>query len=177
MGCDIHLRVEIKDNSGMWIDGNLYDSDKNILEFYNGRDYSLFGILAGVRDEHFLGAIADTRGMPADCLGEHRDYMTCIDFHSQTFFSFQELKQQLNKYNVTKHSGMISDNDNKMLIKYGEAPDSWCKSTSQDGYIKAEWYSNHNSLKNFIESFSVLCDVYWKQYAPDEIRVLIAFDN
>ena len=34
-----------------------------------------------------------------------------------------------------------------------------------------------NHLDKFIDSFEVISEMMWKQYEPDEIRVLIAFDN
>ena len=176
MGCDIHLRIEIKKNSG-WVDGNTYDKNGNVLEFYNGRSYDLFGILANVRNEHFLGAISDTRGLPLDCLEEHRDYMACVDFHSQTFFTYQELVNNINKYSTNIISGMVSKRDYDRLLKYGELPSEWCQSTTDSTWVKAEWYSDYNSLKLFVDAFCVIVAMNWKQYEPDEIRVLIAFDN
>ena len=177
MGCDIHLRVEVKDSDGNWTDGNIYDSNKEALEFYTGRNYDLFGILADVRNEHFLGPISEPRGIPDDIVEINRDYMDDYGLHSQTWFTLQELLVSYDKYGVTRQSGMISPEDNIKLLKYGTHPSSWCRSTSNDNWVKAEWYDSYNPLKKFVDAFKIVANMHWKTYKPNEIRVIIAFDN
>lgn len=176
MGCDIHLRVEILEDD-KWVDGNLYTADKDLVEFYNGRDYNLFGILADVRNEHFMGAIDEPRGLPNDAIAFHIEDLENCDYHSQTYFTYQELLRAIDKYSTTKHSGFISPADNEKLLKYGESPSEWCQGTSNKEWIRAEWYTNTNPLVPFMEAFKIVAAMHWKQYRPNEIRVLIAFDN
>lgn len=69
MGCDIHVHVEVRDRGhGEWA---YYD------ELDVGRDYELFGLLAGVRGTEFDCQI-NPRGLPRDASEEtriaHADY-------------------------------------------------------------------------------------------------------
>ena len=178
IGCDIHLRVEKKDNNGVWIDANLYDSNREVLEFYNGRDYDLFGILAEVRNEHILGPIAEPRGIPDDACSVSIEYLgDDLNLHSHTYFTYQELLRNYSMYGITKHTGMISPEQAVKLDKFGEEPTSWRRGTSNITFVYREWYSDYNSLKPFLEGFKLVASLHWKDYDPDEIRVLIAFDN
>ena len=66
MGCDIHLYIEYKVNDGEWTADphhTMYDDDEGYLRDVSasGRDYSLFGALAGVR-----GDGPDPKGLPDD---------------------------------------------------------------------------------------------------------------
>lgn len=70
MGCDIHLCVEYKDPENTW--SKSWSGFGN--RYYAGRDYSLFGFLAGVRGEG--PPIAAPRGYPDDA-----DYMTNRHFY------------------------------------------------------------------------------------------------
>jgi hypothetical protein len=58
MGCDIHLHVERRAN-GTWTE---IESERY---FYDGRNYGLFFVLAGVPYDD-LDDIAAARGLPAD---------------------------------------------------------------------------------------------------------------
>ena len=70
VGCDIHLAAEVFVNGG-WTHilraeaVGQYEGDTPSLEWYEGRNYTLFGCLAGVRDRH-NGQIAPQRGLPVD---------------------------------------------------------------------------------------------------------------
>ena len=178
MGCDIHLRVEKQDREGNWVDGNLYNSEREVVEFYTGRNYRLFGILADVKDEHFLGPIAEPRGLPDDITDITKEYF--VDdggLHSVTYFTLQELTLVKHRYASVKHSGMISEHQKMLLEQYGETPDSWCKSSSNKDLVHAEWYDTYNPLEHFITSFEVFADTQWMKHHKDKIRVIIGFDN
>lgn len=55
MGCDIHMHVECK-HDGVW--------KRHNVEIYKGRNYELFGILAGVRGNST--PISYPKGLPVD---------------------------------------------------------------------------------------------------------------
>lgn len=55
MGCDIHMVLQIKDNDE-WKTTEILDIDRN---------YTLFGILAGVRDGTYK-TISEPKGLPKD---------------------------------------------------------------------------------------------------------------
>jgi hypothetical protein len=57
MGCDITMNSQIKNEFGEWV---VHDRD-----IYSDRNYILFGILCGCRDNTFK-PIADWKGYPAD---------------------------------------------------------------------------------------------------------------
>jgi len=78
MGCDIHVYTEqydTRDNTWHTNDNfrlnRFYGQYEDQKEFehesvYHGRNYQLFGILAGVRDT-YVYPIASPRGIPDDC--------------------------------------------------------------------------------------------------------------
>lgn len=73
MGCDIHCFIEVK-KLGAWENLNTFEYKEETSDFYlkempMGRDYELFGVLAGVRDRSYP-IIAGLRGFPADASQE-----------------------------------------------------------------------------------------------------------
>lgn len=96
MGCDIHLHVEVKVN-GKW-------------EHYShpriNRNYELFGIMAGVRDEDAT-PICEPKGLPCDL-----SLITQIDYsydkgdaHSESWLNRNEIGQLLKR---TGHIGKFN---------------------------------------------------------------------
>lgn len=76
MGCDIHLYVEHRVD-GVWQSADKWTKDKwteheSIMsvdyddQFYTGRNYELFAMLAGVRNRFDIVPISDPRGFPDD---------------------------------------------------------------------------------------------------------------
>lgn len=71
MGCDIHSYVEYRDKTtGLWKMVRIYVPYRweperlDLVEPFNGRNYELFAILAGVRG--LAQPIAEPRGIPRD---------------------------------------------------------------------------------------------------------------
>lgn len=127
MGCDIHFYVEVKQDDGTWFpcDG----------DFYDGRNYDLFAILADVRNGvGFAGiktgdgfnVIAEPRGLPDDVsndiLQESEDWG--CDGHSHSWLTVAELKA-FNWKQETQHLGVVNVEQFKVFIKEGR-PTSWC---------------------------------------------------
>lgn len=82
MGCDIHLFVEVK-KEGEW---ECISDD-----WYDGRSYSLFGILADVRNYSKFPPISKPRGLPEDfSLKSYREHYGW-DGHSDSYYSLKEL--------------------------------------------------------------------------------------
>lgn len=110
MGCDIHFYVE-KKIDGQWVTADEWGDDKYDegrktvdykKQFYSGRSYNLFAILANVRNGRgFAGIktgegfnpIDDPRGTPEDCCPEYRTMMDDYgcDGHSHSYFTLAEL--------------------------------------------------------------------------------------
>lgn len=88
MGCDIHLYVEVNKN-GFWLSA---DSDDY---FYHDRNYTLFSILADVRNSRNpeLKSISEPRGIPSDCSPEVKSIIKRwdCDGHSHSHFTAAEL--------------------------------------------------------------------------------------
>lgn len=104
MGCDIHMYPEVK-RDGKWCDLYKFEpdqhaaqpwaADRNNYYGYDGRNYSLFGMLAGVRRPE-MNVIAERRGLPLDASpivvseigGGENDYG---DFHSHSWLTLKEI--------------------------------------------------------------------------------------
>ena len=104
MGCDIHLYVEKKRVDGIWITadewGDIWseecgDDIDTVCDnpYYEGRDYSLFAALAGVRNSYGVNPVSSPRGLPDDaCYEVKREAATwSTDAHSHSWLTVKEL--------------------------------------------------------------------------------------
>src|SRR5277367_879563 len=93
MGCDIYMHVQVKDEFDEWVwqGTNIYD----------GRDYTLFGILDGTRGTEFT-PIAPNKGFPEDSFdklipptGYDNEYVTVsgvyLGYCGVSYLNVQEL--------------------------------------------------------------------------------------
>lgn len=105
MGCDIHPYLEFKKN-GEWY---------YLGEYHIWRNYLIFGILAGVREEN-VERISDPRGYPADISAGMKAHVNMflggisesefgeliheeIDYHSISHVYYDEIIKAENIYN------------------------------------------------------------------------------
>lgn len=83
-----------KDKEVSWLESELEDKLPNIYTCtpYDGRNYELFGVLAGVRSKEF-NPIDYPRGLPEDVTeeikNEHQEWD--VDAHSATYYTLDEL--------------------------------------------------------------------------------------
>src|SRR4051812_35325061 len=90
MGCDIHAVIEQRE-----VIGQGYSWWKNRGETDIDRNYELFAVLAGVRNNHNIVPIAEPRGLPEDVdtmfevYYEHWD----IDAHSASWVTLKEMRE------------------------------------------------------------------------------------
>lgn len=86
MGCDIHIHVECK-HGAHWKRCN--------REIYEGRDYELFGILAGVRGSRT--PISYPKGLPVDVTYDVKRLYDLWewDTHSSSWLTFDEIWDSL----------------------------------------------------------------------------------
>jgi hypothetical protein len=110
MGCDIIIRTEVKRN-GKWTSGDFYKKTGKkfqIIEIYDGRSYSLFTILADVRNYNgVMKPISKPRGIPEDASEEYKKLCESwvVDGHSHSYLTLQEMEEYFDKYrNVVNHS-------------------------------------------------------------------------
>lgn len=164
MGCDIHLFTEKKVN-GKWTDQNTN------LEVY--RNYTLFSILADVRNYNNVIPISEPKGIPTDAdepFKNESDRMDS-DAHSHSYITLQELADYLPK-SSEKQGGMISAEQAEKLDT-GELPTSWSRHTNAPGYVYREWQSRDESLQSMVDKLSKL-----KGDLPaSDIRIVFFFDN
>ena len=99
MGCDIHMFIEKKasEKYDIWEQVALYRVNKNnhkleVAPFYDGRDYELFSLLAGVRGWH--EPFVDLRGLPNNMSSEVEKESAWYESfsHSHTWYDLFELK-------------------------------------------------------------------------------------
>lgn len=114
MGCDIHMFIEAKkfvNGEKKWINCdrfkiNIYrgeegEPDWHHCPIYDGRDYSLFTVLAGVRGD-LDRAIKEPKGLPSDVteiVQQHSDYWD-IDGHTHSWLTLKELLAYKEDYNI-----------------------------------------------------------------------------
>lgn len=150
MGCDIHLAVEVN-HTGKWKrvlpPPSLYTPELQKLArsshdpfwkvrlkrtWYDERYYTIFGILAGVRD-HNVKPISLPRGLPNDmspelvALSERRGEVGDISLgeHSQSWLLVQELLDHA-ETSCESEEGYLNPEEYRTLKNFGR-PHSWCK--------------------------------------------------
>lgn len=154
MGCDIHMCMERNrtiNSEKSWrnVDyfqhngySDYYDDEPvlNLVPVYDGRNYNLFALLAGVRNRSNVKPIDQPRGIPDDISNiTKKEYEQWIgDAHSTSYFTVKEI-MDFHKVNPTKiFHGMISPQQQEEL-KNGILPDTWCGGTNQPGYQMCSW--------------------------------------
>lgn len=165
MGTDIHVQVEVrkkgkwthspdrltecwvctgsgkgKDGKNCWLCNG---TGQRVQEVYEGRNYRLFAILAGVRNGvGFAGIrmgepvtpIAEPRGAPEDMSPEVEEYMSHAD-HSETWVTLAELlayrdaeRDRIAQYGVITWAEYL-----EWRSKPARRPDSYCGDTFGPG--------------------------------------------
>ena len=154
MGCDIHITVEVRNAAGAWeaLPNPVRDcyfcvrnrrpgdppgpqadcrwcngTGKGVEEWYDGRNYALFAILADVRnDEGGYRPIAPPRGVPTDASPEYLAEVEAWegDGHSHTYHTLAEILA----YDWDAPSfeeGLLSEAGYREMKEKGE-PSMWC---------------------------------------------------
>jgi len=126
MGCNIHVYTEKKNKDGKWLCTDYFSVNEYYKEeledhddpadanpythedFYSGRDYGLFGALAGVRYETLH---PDPKGIPEDaskeCLADYKQW-DC-DAHTPSWFTLEELKLMSMQNLLENGEGLLSN--------------------------------------------------------------------
>lgn len=168
MGCDIHMYVEYKINSkdnSTWRCGDyfkVYDPLSEIptmkrIELYGDRNYSLFAVLADVRNYDLVEYIAEPKGLPDDATEyvkqEYSNWGS--DAHSCSYFTLQELIDYHNEHDQRDFLGhdILKPLINRLKLRADELDVIW----------------------NFEWDNSFTRDVAYKK--SDNIRIVFWFDN
>lgn len=157
MGCDIHLFVEVR-RQGKWAQvvhapsGSVRPDDDSPTygdQFYAGRNYGLFTILANVRPYGHpnLAPMSKPRGLPKDVSKE----VTAISEH----------------WNGDGHSHSHHTLNELMAYAYGETWISQRTINRLDG-VTSEFQVTLEKLCEFLVEPGI---------SPDDIRIVFWFDN
>lgn len=199
MGCDIHTHIECRRNwvqNPTWIDADHYkrneyfgldecEKEFDVIEVFGNRNYSLFSLLADVRNYGNTVPISEPRGLPEDC-NEHivKDFEDWgCDAHSESYFTLKELIDFQSTNPVQKYSGYISPQSAKQLDEDGILPREWCQGTTDRTWIKRTWSEKSEELLPLIDAlkergreFFHCSEADVSKYA-DDIRFVFWFDN
>lgn len=204
MGCDIHLYLE-RLYDGKWVNIDYWQYNRYYNEAepdssepkmyhvgaYQGRNYELFSILAGVRNYGRNKPIKQPRGLPVDISSVTKEgYGDGSYLHTPSWYTMKELYDYYNKHSKTKCRGMLNVEQRKELAD-GIIPNEWCQGTNQTGYEFAEWEVD-NELKCLLDPLKArLKDELYFTYCDDDdpriletimkegnnIRIVFWFDN
>lgn len=210
MGCDIHIhteriQVDYSTKTEKWINCdhyklNPYYDESNpeemeadgeqkweLLEIYSGRDYTLFSILAGVRDYNGIyEPISEPRGIPEDASDivkkDKEDWGS--DGHSHSYLTLKELKEYRDANTQKKFSGYFNE---RLLRQFedGGTPEQWYVVEQGSATEYREWVDRVSTLDPLIEALEVRKKEEWPYYERDEkgtdydsqIRIVFWFDN
>lgn len=221
MGCDIHVMIEARrDFTGLgprWcnvdhftpnpyytfreeyakVNGFEVDESERPWEhesIYNGRNYSLFSILSGVRNYDNMPSLEyDLRGFPddADVLTKEEYDRWGADAHTPGYCTLKELKDGISKLGVVKCSGYVKKEVQEKYLKDGTLPESWMRQVfgnNADQYVYMEWEDNTmvtdvcSALIEAIEqrkreAFWIFRPEYDDFSRDDDIRIVFWYDN
>lgn len=179
VGCDIHVCVETRNkDTGKWEGLFLYKKQNDKVEkipVYDGRDYGLFGMLAGVRSAS--GSLVPLRGLPDDTSDYVDDeYGDGEYFHSATWYDFCELAAY--DYAFYESSKVI-----KELLKHGvncdyETERDYINICGCDDFIGIGYNLNQiESLHGFVDNIRQVLNAYdIYEPMPGDVRVIMWFD-
>lgn len=118
MGCDIHTMAEVKGEYG-WLNAGEINEDRN---------YQLFGLLAGVRDDS-VKPIASPRGVPSDCTSAYDAWAKGDDWHNHSYLTLAELQKAYTEHKdgdafmLDGLMHMVSDLE-QIMIRYNATPET-----------------------------------------------------
>ena len=205
MGCDIHMFVEIhrhdRDFKDGWRDADNYqkdywNTDKRVTELsrfekvpiWDGRDYTLFSILAGVRNSNNIKPVKEPRGFPEDCNESIKNQYEewGIDAHTPSWLTLKELKAYSNKHKTFPYSGLVDPEAARKLDEENIYPSTWCADTSDKTWVYREWQREQYSLGKLISNLEQRLEEYRYYFTFEErennkheskIRIVFWFDN
>jgi hypothetical protein len=202
MGCDIHMYVEVKKtvngeltwvNVDNWRVNQYYDPTDpdgekpySVEPIYRQRHYSLFALLANVRNYGEDTPISEPRGLPADISPQTEAEAEYWDSegHSHSHFTLAELKAHRAETKTVHYRGLVSSKGAAQIDR-GEMPDMYCRGASPSlGYVWREWTHESDLLYDIIKELDArMRDEFWiwdKEEHPDKdkcTRIVFWFDN
>ena len=134
MGCDIHDFVEIKLNGKWEMVGEIFetcDSKRLSVHPYDGRNYTLFGILAGVRNKDMI-PISEPKGSPNDASQGFLDELEQwqYDGHSLSYLTLQEILDYPLWDVEIPTEGLVSVKQYQELLELGKSRNGFFKTVN-----------------------------------------------
>jgi len=161
MGCDIHIHLEtFNKHSEKWENRDTFglnhyiDVDELEPKYVKlpigeseGRDYTLFSILADVRNSTGITPIAPPRGMPKYANKQLVEaYLQWEeDAHSVSYFTLAELIKAEKKYKQIAYSGYLTDAQITRMDQ-GTLPNSWYEVNRNGEMTFKEWTMDHAGI-------------------------------
>lgn len=227
MGCDIHCCIEYKLPSGVWesvgigygkgdrdwlscwadTSGKWDEWKKFEPRLYEGRNYKLFALLAGVRNRDGITPISPPKGLAQDHSSLYSTWVDAFgcDGHSHSWLTLEELKKANNTEGL-KHqgSGYIHENFYQQFLDSGrKEPNAYCQGAygsniemvSERDYILGKsaglrkegrqyqihvtWEKTQDEILDSLSStIELMEDLAWKNMLMDsEVRFSFFFDN
>lgn len=197
MGCDIHICTEAKPRNSKykgWLNVDIYKLDEyeqqngnrvyKPIDIWDGRDYTLFAMLANVRNYNGLNPFSEPRGLPEDAseITQDRCEAYGIDGHSHSYATLKELKEYVNKKIPTTYTRMVSLED-AARIDTGGTPLSWCSATNDPNFVERSWTVIPDNMDDLIKALQERkVESLWLWHSPederdDDIRIVFWFDN
>lgn len=202
MGADIHAYIErYNKETNQWESLSLYKKNPNNayepVLVYDGRNYELFGLLAGVRGGFHLfgggyGYIVEPRGIPNDLSvyvqdkwesGKDEDGRQW--WHTPTWYDLCELETYaylLSDFNKTikrkNETIRLLEEEIEKLNRQGDEDENcewhdWFSDEEDD-----DEYNAFDALVDFVNCIKDVLHAYGIWYSePNEIRVVMWFDN
>ncbi len=148
MGCDIHMRVEVRKANGWEMVGPIFTSwwREETPEPWEGRNYDLFAMLADVRNGYgFAGVptglgfkpISDPRGIPTDASAKGEEFMNSydIDGHSHSYHTLRQLREYDWDGQTTGSCGVVPADEFERLRDSSEPPGTYSGGVSGPGIV------------------------------------------
>ena len=197
MGCDIHMYVEAKivkypEKEKRWVNIDRWEVTESfgpdrlyveelklsfgVVPVCDDRDYQLFTILAGVREDGQCVPIAPPRGLPADAAAITKIMEQNLEgyAHSQSYLTLSELKASI-YCKETPMKGWVHEEDIK-LIKDGLADSLYYLNTNGEDTVFMEWSDKPNVAFLWIIDRLEQMKAE-RQVSDDDIRIVFWFDS
>lgn len=198
MGCDIHMYTEAYvsvNGFQKWVNvdnfrlnkyyGEPREEEYKISSIYDDRNYTLFAVLANVRNRSGCKFISIPKGIPENASPTVKKIVERwdLDGHSASWFTLAELKKFRDTQDKQKYSGYVSQKDSK-VIDSGGFPSMYCGATNDPSFIYREWYTPFDTLDVLIERLEERKkDEFWLFHEgqdaehDEDIRIVFFFDN
>jgi hypothetical protein len=193
MGCDIHVRLEVKNRDDIWESCEMYQKDRyrvegepefRVVDVYNDRDDELFTALCGVRNTGGGPYISKPIGTPHNASKESIDYLVdywSSDGHSHSWNTLKELYDYQENNKTVKRAGLISPEASELLDSGAETPSTWCQGSNNKTLVQRAWEEERDTMGALISAIESQVRKILYIWNPEEnaedIRILYCFDN